>query len=98
MDDAAVRDIPVDLPGADLVLKGIRDLREGRTSVEALLVSVGALRIREAGVDVPPGLDRPEERLYERLAREEGDDAHSRYNGLIRRLVSFEQALECANR
>ena len=25
------------------------------------------------------------------------DDAHGRYNALLRRLVSFERALECAN-
>jgi len=31
------------------------------------------------------------------LARENPDSAHSRYNALIRTLVSFERALECAN-
>ena len=37
----------------------------------------------------------PEHRLYERLAREDPDSAHSRYNALVRRLASFESALEC---
>jgi hypothetical protein len=39
----------------------------------------------------------PEHRLYDFLARDEPDAAHSRYNALIRRLVSFERALECAS-
>lgn len=37
----------------------------------------------------------PEHRLYERLALEDPDSAHSRYNALLRRLTSFESALEC---
>jgi hypothetical protein len=40
-------------------------------------------------------LDDPEHRLYERLAREDPDSAHSRYNALLRRLTGFESALEC---
>ncbi len=35
--------------------------------------------------------DSPEHRLYELLAVNESDSAHSRYNALIRRLVSFER-------
>ncbi|KAF0242248.1 MAG: hypothetical protein FD180_4010 [Planctomycetota bacterium] len=93
-----MREIPDNLPGADLVKKGIQDLQEGRLTVESLLVSVGARRIRESGVEVPPGLATPEERLYELVAGSHGDDAHSQYNALIRRLISFEQALECASR
>jgi hypothetical protein len=38
----------------------------------------------------------PEQRLYALLARTEGDGAHSRFNALIRRLVSFERAAESA--
>jgi hypothetical protein len=38
----------------------------------------------------------PEIRLYELLGRDAPDTAHSRYNALIRRLVSFERAAECA--
>jgi hypothetical protein len=47
-------------------------------------------------VDVPQPFDRPEHRLYARLAQDNPDAAHSRYNALIRRLVSFERALACA--
>jgi hypothetical protein len=84
------------LPGGDLVEAGLRDLEGGVESVEALLVSIGAPRLAQLGVRVPTPLPSPEHRLYRRLAREGADDAHSRYNALVRRLVSFERAAECA--
>jgi hypothetical protein len=40
----------------------------------------------------------PEHRLYALLAVTNADSAHSRYNALVRRLVSFERALACAGR
>jgi hypothetical protein len=87
------------LPGADLIRTGVADIRQGRESVEALLVLVGAPRLRRIGIDVPErGVLRPEHRLYELLAESDSDTAHSRYNALIRRLVSFERAAECAHR
>ena len=84
-------------PGEDLIRQGLDDLARGEESEAALLVSIGASRLRRAGLEVPPGLPRAEHRLYLLLARRHGDDAHARYNALIRRLVSFEQALECAS-
>jgi hypothetical protein len=84
------------LPGAELVEKGIADLASGIESVEAFLVSIGAPRLRRIGFDVPLALPSPEHGLYEMLARSESDSAHSRYNALLRRLVSFERAAECA--
>jgi hypothetical protein len=91
-------DISDALPGADLIRKGLADLEDGVESVEALLVLVGAPRLRECGIDVVdtlPRTDYPEHRLYDLLARKHGDGAHSQYNALIRRLVSFERAAEC---
>ncbi|HEV2064089.1 MAG TPA: hypothetical protein VGS00_06025 [Thermoanaerobaculia bacterium] len=86
------------LPGADLVARGIEDLSRGVESVEALLVSIGAPRLRtRAGIDVTGEITDPERRLYELLAETDSDSAHSRYNALIRRLVSFERAAECVN-
>jgi hypothetical protein len=82
------------LPGHELVLRGLEDLVAGIESDEALLVSIGAPRLRQAGIDVPQPLDSPEHRLYERLASEDADAAHSRYNALVRRLVSFERAAD----
>jgi hypothetical protein len=85
------------LPGADLVERGLADLASGRTSVEGLLVAIGAPRLRGLGITVEGTVDNPERRLYELLAETDPDAAHSRYNALIRRLVSFERAVECAN-
>ena len=80
------------LPGAELVSKGISDLEQCIVSSEALLVSIGAPRLRGLGIDLPRTLDDPERRLYELLRDQFGDAAHSRYNALVRRLVSFERA------
>jgi hypothetical protein len=84
------------VPGETLVADGLADLREARETDAALLVSIGAPRLRRLGFDVPAPLPDPEHRLYERLARSAGDAAHSRYNALVRRLVSFERAWPCA--
>lgn len=85
------------LPGEDLVRRGLTDLDRGIESVEALLVSIGAPRLSALGYRITRPLADPERRLYERLAAEDQDSAHSRYNALIRRLVSFERAAECVN-
>jgi hypothetical protein len=77
----------------DLVDQGLRDLEHGIESVGALLVSIGAPRLRHGGVAVRQALPEPELRLYELLSETYGDAAHSRYNALIRRLVSYERAL-----
>jgi hypothetical protein len=82
-------------PGGDLVAKGLRDLELGHETVEALLVSIGAPRLRDAGLDVPGALQDAEHRLYEKLAQTDPDSAHSRYNALLHRLTSFESTLEC---
>ena len=86
------------LPGHELVLKGLDDLARGFESQEALLVSIGAPRLRQAGIEVPEPLASPEHRLYDRLAAEDPDGAHSRYNALVRRLVSFERAADARAR
>jgi hypothetical protein len=84
------------LPGADLVKQGVEDLDDGRESAEALLVSIGAPRLRLVGVELSSSIPSPEHKLYLLLARERGDAAHSAYNALLRRLVSFERAAACA--
>jgi len=84
------------LPGGDLIEEGLEDLRAGRESAAALLVSIGAPRLRRLGLDVPAPFPRPEHRLYALLARSDPDSAHARYNALLRRLVSYERAYRCA--
>jgi len=85
------------LPGEDLVTKGTADLERGVESVESLLVSIGAPRLRRLGFAVERPIQSPEHRLYARLCADDVDSAHSRYNALLRRLVSFERAAECAS-
>lgn len=80
------------LPGADLIERGVRDLEEGVTSVEALLVSIGAPRLGRLGFRAARPIPMAEHRLYMLLVERHGDAAHSRYNALVRRLVSFERA------
>ena len=89
--------LPPGLPGGDLIAAGIAALRQGDFSIEALLVCVGARRLRRAGLDVPdaPGRpDEPELALHAAICAAGPADAHARYNALLRRLVSFERALE----
>jgi hypothetical protein len=83
------------LPGAELVEEGLRDLVDGVESVPALLVSIGAPRLRQLHIEVTAPLPSPEHRLYLRLRESDPDGAHSRYNALLRRLVSFERAAAC---
>ncbi|HJS25736.1 MAG TPA: hypothetical protein VJ913_01245 [Actinomycetota bacterium] len=85
------------LPGAELVERGLADLERGIESVESLLVSIGAPRLRALGIELEAPIPSPEHQLYAVLAAGGSDSAHSRYNALIRRLVSFERAAECAS-
>ncbi len=84
----------LDLPGADLVEQGLVDLREGRTTVAALLVSIGAPRLRALGLVVPEApVDNPEHALWH-LLDEQDANVHSAFNSFRRRLVSFQRSLE----
>jgi len=86
------------LPGEDLIEAGVRDLIERRETIAALLVAIGAPRLRQIGIELPDNLPKtPEHRLYDLLAKDDSDSAHSRYNALIRRLVSYERAAECVS-
>ena len=83
------------VPGEDLVRQGLADLHASTESVASLLVSIGAPRLRRLGLAVPEPFARPEHRLYWRLHQAGPDTAHTRYNALLRRLVSFERAWPC---
>ncbi len=83
-------------PGEELVRAGLEDLSRDVVSASALLVSIGAPRLRRLGHSIPNPIATPEQRLYELLHRADAATAHSRYNALVRRLVSYERAAECA--
>jgi hypothetical protein len=84
------------LPGGDLIDEGLHDLASGLETEAALLVLIGAPRLRQLGFSIPQSSGTPEHRLYEKLAAVDPASAHARYNALVRRLVSFERAAACA--
>jgi hypothetical protein len=81
-------------PGHELIERGVRDLEEGRRTWEALLVAIGAPRLESLGLRLPGARpEKPELALYHLIAAENPRGAHAEYNALVRRLVSYEQAL-----
>ena len=92
-----MKDVPTEFPGHELVSAGLADLVAGRESESAMLVAMASRRLRAIGYEVPPrAVERPSHRLYELLSESE-QDTHSRYNALVRRLVSFARAAERAS-
>ena len=89
-------DLICGLPGEALIRQGLADVTAGRVSVPACLVAIALPRLVRAGM-LPstgvPAIAEPELLLY-RLLRDQGGDAYSRYNSLLRELVSFEQAID----
>jgi hypothetical protein len=84
------------LPGEELLREGLADFQSGRCTTPACLVSMARPRLRRAGLitgEDAGSIPEPERQLY-RLLGQEGGDAYSRYNALVRELVSFEQALD----
>ena len=89
-------DILAGLPGETLVREGLADAQAGRATIAAYLVGIASPRILRYGLlpSIPPELVADaESKLYELLRRADGD-AYSRYNSLLRELVSFENALD----
>lgn len=86
------------LPGAEIVLAGIADLKKGRMTTNALAVQSAAPRLRSLGLDAKSAEDDvpAAHRLYWQLNRELGDAAHSRYNAILGRVLSFARAAERA--
>jgi hypothetical protein len=83
------------LPGGELISQGLADMAAHRLSPGACLIAIARTRLSRAGLPIPAGYDipEPEHQLYELLGKEPGD-TYSRYNALIRQLISFSQALE----
>jgi len=81
------------LPGEALVRQGLADRRADRVSIESCLVEIAGPRLERAGLLDGNFAAEPERALY-RLLRQSGGDAYTRYNSLLRELVSFEHALD----
>jgi 2-phospho-L-lactate guanylyltransferase (CobY/MobA/RfbA family) len=83
------------LPGVDIIRNGLRDYNENQHTIASCLVRMARRRLVNAKLmepttqhDIDAELD-----LYQLLSHE-GNQAHSRYNSLVRQLVSFEHALD----
>ena len=84
------------LPGGQLIRQGLADFQAGRHTAPACLVNMARTRLRRAGLlpdSTANPIPEPERQLYA-LLRQVGGDAYSRYNALVRELVSFENALD----
>ena len=89
-------DLLAGLPGEALVRAGLADYQAGRCTVAACLIGIAGPRLARAGLipaTMVSWLLEPEFQLY-RLLRQQGGDAYSRYNALLRELISFESALD----
>jgi hypothetical protein len=77
---------------------GIEDLEQGRDTIAAALTRMAAPRLRTFGLEIPhTAAGRPAgHQLYELLAADDVATAHSRYNALVARMVSFARAAERA--
>jgi hypothetical protein len=85
-----------ELPGAELILPGLDDLRNGEPhTVGALLVTIAATRLTAAGLAFPRDhlVSEPELALYAHLQADR-EDAYPYYNSLLSSLNSFCNALE----
>ena len=85
-----------ELPGADLILPGLEDLRAGKSnSIGSFLISIASIRLRQAGLEIPEDHlhKEPELTLYNYL-QQDRSDAYVYYNALLSTLNSFCLALE----
>ncbi len=91
-----IDDLIAGLPGEALVRQGLADVQTGRRTAEAFLVSIASPRLTRAGLlsETEKELAAEPELCLYRLLRAQGGDAYSRYNALLRELVSFENALD----
>jgi hypothetical protein len=92
----STNDLIAGLPGEALVREGLADCQAGSCTIAACLIGIARPRLTRAGLIPAARVSlrlEPERQLY-RLLCQQGGDAYSRYNALLRELVSFESALD----
>jgi hypothetical protein len=83
----------IGLPGGEVIDTGLASLAAGEESIESLLVSLAAPRLKREGVPLPHELfPDAEMRLYRLLERRSGELAHARYLACLRHTASFADA------
>lgn len=81
------------LPGGETIDSGLDDLVSGEESIESLLVSLAAPRLRREGVPLPTTiLSDANRRLYRLLEHKNEKLAHARYLAWLNQIVSFADA------
>ncbi|MCB9629501.1 MAG: hypothetical protein H6725_19205 [Sandaracinaceae bacterium] len=85
-----------ELPGAEVVLQGLRDVTALAPTPEAALVQAATERFAQHGVRIPRLPEDAELVLYRRLGERMGPgaDVYGRYNAWLDDLVSFLCALD----
>jgi hypothetical protein len=93
--NADTPDLLEGLPGGTLIREGLADHRAGRKTIASCLARIASPRLSRAGLIDPEVIKDGdmELELYQLLSGE-SDRAYSRYNSLLRELVSFEHALD----
>ena len=90
-------DLPTDLPGLNLILKGYQDLAKASVTDEALLITIYAPELTRLGLTLPnseTSPDSPAYLLYRSIEQKDPANAHSTYNALNRRVTSFIHCLD----
>ena len=88
------------LPGAERIARGLREAAEGRTTVDALLVSIASRRLADLGLQAPPAREggrAAELELYELLGSLSSDPYYA-YRAALAELDSFLSSLEARRR
>ena len=83
------------LPGYELIEKGLLDISLNRESYFTALLYSAESKLAKLGINLG-GLRPPDavSQMYGFLQSEFGDGAHSKFNALNRRLISFCKSLE----
>ena len=81
------------LPGGEIIDAGIAALAADQETLESLLVSLAAPRLKREGVPVPARVFADADtRLFRLLEQTSGGLAHARYLAYLRQITSFADA------
>ena len=82
-------------PGYELIEQGLKDISQNKSSIYSALLFSAKTRLGSLGVAVGGIAPAdPSMELYRLLDIEFGDGAHSKFNALNRRLISFMKSME----
>lgn len=84
------------LPGGDLIIQGLSDLKENRVTIASCLVKIASPQLVRAKVLEKEDRAIDTELVLYRLLQETESNPYSAYGSYLRTLCSFEQALKQA--